>query len=150
MMAITSRMGITSRMPIIRGMDITGLFVVPGGKGADWSLVTTRIIGRLDIISTDRPLMATGEFGAGFSFHLSPRKACGSEGGRFGGIVRFTIPVGITVVARPVRNERSSAVCPDESLELRIHGHCSRTIAASSPHSASGFEHKGNRLTRPQ
>ena len=64
-MDITSPMGITNRMHITRGMGITGLFVVPGGKGADWRLVTTRIIGRLDIISTDRPLMATGELRAG-------------------------------------------------------------------------------------
>jgi hypothetical protein len=62
-MDITSRMGITNRMHIIRGMAITGLFVARGGKGAGWSLVTTRIIGRLNIISTDRPLTATGEIG---------------------------------------------------------------------------------------
>jgi len=60
-MAITGRMGITSRMHITRGMVIPGLFVVPGGRGAGRSPVTTGIIGRLDIISTGRPLMATGE-----------------------------------------------------------------------------------------
>jgi len=65
MWAITSPMAITSHMHITRGMDITGLFVERGGKGAGWSPVTTRIIGRLDIISTDRPLMATGELRAG-------------------------------------------------------------------------------------
>jgi hypothetical protein len=56
-------MGITSHMHITRGMDTTGLFVVRGGKGAAWSLVTTRIIGRLNIIATDRTPMATGERG---------------------------------------------------------------------------------------
>jgi hypothetical protein len=62
-------MAITSHMHITRGMDITGLFVERGGKGAGWSPVTTRIIGRLDIISIDRPLMATGK-----------RKFCASSG----------------------------------------------------------------------
>ena len=54
-------MGITSHTPIIRGMDIPGLFVVPGGRGAGRSSVTTRTTGRLNIIATDRPRMATGE-----------------------------------------------------------------------------------------
>jgi hypothetical protein len=62
-MDITSRTGITSRTPIIPGTAITGLFVVPGGKDADWSLVTTPIIGRLNIIATDRPPMATDDIG---------------------------------------------------------------------------------------
>ena len=56
-----SHMGITSHMHITRGMDITGLFVVPGGRGAGWSLVTTRMSGRADIITTDRTPMATGD-----------------------------------------------------------------------------------------
>ena len=64
-MDITSRMGITNRMHITRGTAITGLFVARGGKAAVWNLVTTRIIGLLDIINTDRPLMATGENGIG-------------------------------------------------------------------------------------
>ena len=62
---VTSRMGITSHTHITRGMGTTGLFVVPGGRGAGWSLVTTRIIGRLNIIATGRPPMATGELGFG-------------------------------------------------------------------------------------
>jgi hypothetical protein len=64
MMDITSRMGITSRTHITRGMGITGLFVVPGGKGAGWSPVTTRITGPPNIITIDRIAMATGEFGS--------------------------------------------------------------------------------------
>ena len=67
-MAIPSHMGITSRMPIIRGMDITGLFVVPGGRGVGWSLATTRMSGRVDIISIGRIAMATAELRAGYSF----------------------------------------------------------------------------------
>jgi hypothetical protein len=59
-MAIISHMGITSRMHITRGMDITGLFVVPGGKVAAWSMVTIRMSGRLNIITIDRIAMATG------------------------------------------------------------------------------------------
>jgi hypothetical protein len=55
-------MVIRSHMPITRGMDITGLFVVPGGRGVGWSLVTTRIIGRQNIITPDRIAMAIGEF----------------------------------------------------------------------------------------
>ena len=62
-MDITSRMGITNRMPITRGTAITGLFVARGGKGAGWNLVTTLTIGRPNIITTDRPPMATGELG---------------------------------------------------------------------------------------
>jgi hypothetical protein len=54
-------MGITSHMHITRGMDITGPFVVLGGKGAGWSLVTTRITGRLNIITTDHIAMVTGD-----------------------------------------------------------------------------------------
>ena len=60
-MDITSRTGTTSRTPIIPGTAITGQFVVPGGKDALWSLVTTAIIGQLNIIATDRPPMATGK-----------------------------------------------------------------------------------------
>ena len=68
-MDITSRMGITNRMPITRGTAITGLFVARGGKDAGWSLVTTRTIGRPNIITTDRPPMAIDEF----SLALKPR-----------------------------------------------------------------------------
>ena len=64
-MAIISHMGITSRMHITRGMDITGLFVVPGGKGVGWSPATIRMSGRTDIITTDHTPMATGELRAG-------------------------------------------------------------------------------------
>ena len=60
-MAITNHMGITSHMHITHGMDTTGLFVARGGKGVDWSMVTIRMSGRLNIIDTDRPPMATGE-----------------------------------------------------------------------------------------
>ena len=73
-MDITSRTGITSRTPIIRGTAITGLFVVPGGKDAPQSLVITPIIGRLDIIATDRPLMATGEIGDQWSLQDDPAR----------------------------------------------------------------------------
>jgi len=62
-MDITSRMGITNRMHITRGTAITGLFVARGGRGVDWSMVTIRMSGRLDIIATGRPPMATGEPG---------------------------------------------------------------------------------------
>jgi hypothetical protein len=64
MMDITSHMGITSRTHITRGMGITGLFVVPGGKGAGWSPVTTQMSGPPNIITIDRIAMATGEFGS--------------------------------------------------------------------------------------
>jgi hypothetical protein len=60
-MDITSRLGITSRMHITRGMAITGRFVVPGGKGAGWRQVTTRMSGRADIITIGRIAMATGD-----------------------------------------------------------------------------------------
>ena len=60
-MDITNRMGITNRMRITRGGAITGLFVARGGRGVDWSLVTIRMSGRLNIIATGRPPMATGE-----------------------------------------------------------------------------------------
>jgi hypothetical protein len=56
-------MDITSRMHITRGMGITGLFVVPGGKGAGWSLVITRITGQTNIIPPGRIVIATGEIG---------------------------------------------------------------------------------------
>ena len=58
-------MGITSRTHIIRGMDITGLSVVPGGRAVGWSLATTRMSGRADIITIGRIAMATGELGTG-------------------------------------------------------------------------------------
>jgi hypothetical protein len=54
-------------MDITRRMDITGMSVVPGGRGAGGNLVTTGIIGRIDIITgrmdiTDRiDAIATGE-----------------------------------------------------------------------------------------
>jgi hypothetical protein len=35
---------------IIRRMHITGMSVVPGGRGADGNPVTTGIIGRIDIL----------------------------------------------------------------------------------------------------
>ena len=38
-------------MDITRRMDITGMSVVPGGRGAGGNLVTTGIIGRIDIIT---------------------------------------------------------------------------------------------------
>jgi len=50
-------------MHITHGMDTTGLFVARGGKGAGWSLVTTQIIGRLNIIAIGRTPMATDELG---------------------------------------------------------------------------------------
>jgi hypothetical protein len=43
-------MVIMGRMDIIRRMHITGMSVVRGGRGAGGSLVTTGIIGRIDII----------------------------------------------------------------------------------------------------
>jgi len=54
-------MDITNRMHITRGTDIIGLSVELGGRGVVWSMVTTRMSGRLDIIATGRPPMATGE-----------------------------------------------------------------------------------------
>ena len=54
-------MVITSHMHITRGMDITGLSVVPGGRGVVWSTVTTRMSGRTDIITIGRIAMAIGE-----------------------------------------------------------------------------------------
>jgi hypothetical protein len=60
-MDITSPMGITNHMHITRGTDITGLFVARGGRGVDWSMVTIRMSGRLNIIATGRPRMAIGE-----------------------------------------------------------------------------------------
>ena len=74
---VTSRMGITSHMHIIRGMGITGLFVVPGGRGAGRSLVTTRTTGRLNIIATDRTRMAIGEH----SFAIGLVRRCGPAAG---------------------------------------------------------------------
>jgi hypothetical protein len=62
-MDITSPMGITNRMYITRGTAITGLFVARGGKGVDRGMVTIRMSGRLNIIATGRPPMATGEIG---------------------------------------------------------------------------------------
>jgi hypothetical protein len=53
-------MDITSRTYITRGMDITDTFVVPGGRGAGGSMVTTRMSGRIEVI-TGRLAMATGE-----------------------------------------------------------------------------------------
>ena len=50
-------MGITNRT------DITGMFVVPGGRGAVGSLGTTRMSGRIDIITLGRIATATGESG---------------------------------------------------------------------------------------
>ena len=38
-------------MDITRRMDITGMSVVPGGRGAGGNLVTTGIIGRIEIIT---------------------------------------------------------------------------------------------------
>ena len=61
-------MGITNRMYITRGGALTGLFVARGGRGVDWSMVTTRITGRPDIIATGRPPMATGELGLAIHF----------------------------------------------------------------------------------
>jgi len=64
-MDITSRMGITNRIYITRRAAIPGLFVTRGGKGVDWGMATIRMSGRLNIIATDRPPMATGELGFG-------------------------------------------------------------------------------------
>ena len=50
-------------MPILRPMDITGMFVVAGGRRAGGSLVTTGIGGRIDI--PDRIANAIGEVGFG-------------------------------------------------------------------------------------
>ena len=54
-------MDITNRMHITPGTAITGLFVARGGKGAGWSLVTTRMSGPTDIITIGRLAMATGD-----------------------------------------------------------------------------------------
>jgi hypothetical protein len=62
-------MVITSRMHITRGMDITGLSVVPGGRGVVWSMVTTRMSGQADIITIGRIAMATDKL----SLALKPR-----------------------------------------------------------------------------
>ena len=51
------------RMDITRPMAITGMFVVPGGRGAVGSLGTTRMSGRIDIITLGRIATATGESG---------------------------------------------------------------------------------------
>ena len=67
-MDITSPMGITNRMHITRGTAITGLFVARGGRGVDWSKVTIRMSGRLNIIGTGRPPMDTGELGLAIHF----------------------------------------------------------------------------------
>jgi hypothetical protein len=48
-------------MDITRRMDITGMSVVPGGRGAGGNLVTTGIIGRIDIITGRIDAIATGE-----------------------------------------------------------------------------------------
>ena len=46
---------------IIRRMGITGMSVVPGGRGAGGNPVTTGIIGRIDIITGRIGAITTGE-----------------------------------------------------------------------------------------
>jgi hypothetical protein len=74
-MDITSRMGITNHIYITLGAAIPGLFVARGGKGVDWTMVTIRMCGRRNIIATDRPPMATGELGWGWTYCAKVRPA---------------------------------------------------------------------------